>query len=160
MEIQNHVLRLLTEIQHSTLAHAITKSNHLVIAGLQIVHVLGFLLLLSSLLLICLRLLGLIFTETAVARVVREPLRLFLCGLVFALGSGMLLFLTGTAHYYFNRAFDTKMVLLLVALLLHFTALRAAIAHTTRSRLAKASAVASLLVWFGVGIAGRAIGFV
>ncbi len=50
--------QVLTAIQNSAVAHAVSKTNHMVGAGLQIVHVLGFILLLSSIVLISLRLLG------------------------------------------------------------------------------------------------------
>ena len=49
------ILDALTAIQNNGIARAITKSDHLVIAGLQIIHVFAFLLLLSALVLMSLR---------------------------------------------------------------------------------------------------------
>ncbi len=99
---------LLAWIQASTLGHAISKSNHLLIAAFQVVHVIGFVLLLSSLVLICLRLLG----------------------------------VTLTAHR--------------VALLLQRVAAR----ESANRILARVSVCLALILWFGVSLAGRAIGFV
>ena len=48
---------ILTAIQNSPIAHAISKTDHMVGAGLQIIHVMGLVLFLASLVLISLRLL-------------------------------------------------------------------------------------------------------
>jgi hypothetical protein len=49
---------ILSAITHFPLSRALAKSDHLVTAGLQVMHVIGSLLLLASLRLISLRLLG------------------------------------------------------------------------------------------------------
>ncbi len=152
---------IVVRIQHTALSHAVSESNHLVIAGLQVLHVFGFLLLLASLTLMSLRLLGLVLTEHTVPRVVREPARLMRAGLTLAVTSGVLIFLSGPEHYYDNGAFDVKMLLLLAALTVQATLYRrVAAAEHASPILARATATVSLLLWFGVGIAGRAIGFV
>jgi hypothetical protein len=150
---------LLTAIQDSGFARAITKSNHLVIAALQIVHVAGFLLLLASAALMSLRLLGLVFTDQPASKVTREPARLLGCGLVLAVISGGLMFLTGPKHYYYNPAFETKMALLLVAVALQYCVFWRVAAGEYAAHV-RITVLLSLLLWFGVGIAGRAIGFV
>jgi hypothetical protein len=71
----------LTAIQISGFARAITKSNHLVIAVLQIIHVFAFLLLLSSLVLMSLRLWGLVLQRQSIPQVTQGPTRLFWVGL-------------------------------------------------------------------------------
>jgi cytochrome bd-type quinol oxidase subunit 2 len=153
---------LLTAIQNNGFARALTKSNHMVIAGLQLAHVFGFLLLLSSLLLMSLRLSGLVLQRQSLPQATRELAKLFQCGLVLAVGSGTLMFLTGPKHYFYNRAFDIKMLLLLAALIVQFALLNriAAREESARPALARLSVALSLVFWFGVGIAGRAIGFV
>ena len=73
----------------------------------------------------------------------------------------ILMFLTGPSHYYFNRAFDIKMVLLFAALVIHVTVLqRIARRDEPPATLARVCAVLSLVLWYGVSWAGRAIGFV
>jgi hypothetical protein len=151
----------LTAIQTSGFARAITKSNHLVIAVLQIIHVFAFLLLLSSLVLMSLRLLGLVLQRQSIPQVTQGPARLFWFGLSLAVVSGALMFVTGTKHYYYNRAFDAKMLLLLTAVVIQLALFhRVAVSESPRPALARASVAFSLLLWFGVAIAGRAIGFV
>jgi hypothetical protein len=151
----------LSAIQNNGLARAITKSNHLVIAGLQIVHVFGFLLLLASLLLMSLRLLGLALRQHSVPQVTRQPATLFAWGLALVIVSGALMFVTGPKHYFYNSAFEVKMLLLLAAALLHVTVFRSvAASESPNPLLARVAAVLSLILWFGIGIAGRAIGFV
>jgi len=152
---------VLTAIQNNGLARVLTKSNHLVIAGLQLAHVFGFLLLLGSLLLMSLRLMGLVLQRQSVPQATGELAKLFKGGLALALGSGVLMFLTGPKHYFYNRAFDIKMLLLLAALIAQFLLFsRIAARDSPRPNLARLSVALSLVFWFGVGIAGRAIGFV
>jgi uncharacterized protein DUF6644 len=153
--------QVLYTIAHFPLSRAISKSNHLVTASLQCVHILGFLLLLSSLTLISLRLLGLALTRQSVPKITVESARLLWLGAIMAISSGVLLFLSGPAHYYYNRAFDVKMLLLFAALLVNVTLLkRVGRREGAPGILARVSAVLSLLLWFGVSWAGRAIGFV
>jgi hypothetical protein len=152
---------ILTAIQNNSFARAITKSNHLVIAALQIVHVVGLVLLLASLVLMSLRLLGLVLTEQPAVRVTRELAILLRSGLALTVISGCLMFLTGPRHYFYNSAFELKMGLLLAAVTVQFTLFRRIVAINPRHPLvAKLAVVLSLLLWFGVSIAGRAIGFV
>jgi hypothetical protein len=155
------IVDALTAIQMNGFARAITKSNHLVIAVLQIIHVFAFLLLLSSLVLMSLRLLGLVLQRQSIPQVTQGPTRLFWFGLSLAVVSGALMFVTGTKHYYYNRAFDAKMLLLLTAIVIQLALFhRVAVSESPRPALVRASVAFSLVFWFGVAIAGRAIGFV
>jgi hypothetical protein len=155
------IVDALTAIQMNGFARAITKSNHLVIAVLQIIHVFAFLLLLSSLVLMSLRLLGLVLQRQSIPQVTQGPTRLFWFGLSLAVVSGALMFVTGTKHYYYNRAFDAKMLLLLTAIVIQLALFhRVAVSESPRPALTRASVAFSLVFWFGVAIAGRAIGFV
>jgi hypothetical protein len=155
------IVDALIAIQNSGFARAITKSDHLVIAGLQLIHVFGFLLLLSSLVLMSLRLLGLVLQRQSIPLVTYGLTRLFWSGLSLAAISGALMFITGTRHYFYNRAFDAKMLLLLVAVVIQLVLFRRVAMGESPSRvLATATVALSLVFWFGVAIAGRAIGFV
>ena len=155
------ILDALTAIQNNGFARAITKSDHLVIAGLQIIHVFAFLLLLSSLVLMSLRLLGLVLQRQSIPQVTRGPTRLFWSGLSLTVMSGALMFITGTRHYYYNRAFDAKMLLLLTAVVIQLALFRrVAASESPRPTLARVTVALSLAFWFGIAVAGRAIGFV
>lgn len=152
---------VLTGIARFPLSRAIARSNHLITAALQVVHVTGFLLLLASLTLISLRLLGLALTRQTVPQVAAETSRLLWLGASMAILTGTLLFLSGPAHYYYNRAFEVKMLLLVAALVVQMTLLKWVTKRDEPpAMLARISAVLSLILWFGVSWAGRAIGFV
>ena len=154
-------LAVLKAIQDSAVAHAVSKSNHMVGAGLQIVHVLGFILLLSSLVLISLRLLGLAFVEQPISKVGRDATRLIWVGLALAVVSGTLMFVSSPRMYYYNPAFELKMLLLIVAVLIQVLFLRRVAANDSPApALARTSVALSLVFWFGVGLAGRIIGFI
>jgi hypothetical protein len=155
------VVDLLISVQRSPFAHAIAKANHLLLASLQIVHVVGFILLLAPLLLIGLRILGLVLRDQPLEDIVRPAKKLSWLGLAMAMTSGLLMFLSGPLHYYYNWAFDTKIVLMLAALLLYggfFAWVAARESH--HPTLAKVTVSLTLLAWIAVCMAGRAIGFV
>jgi hypothetical protein len=151
----------LTFIQSTPLSHAISKSNHLLIAGFQVFHVIGFVLLLAALVLISLRLLGLILQQQPVPEVARQALRLLWSGLALAVISGTLMFIGSPRHYFYNPAFDVKMLLLVAAVIIQ-TVLFRKVANSSAPRpwLARASVAVSLAMWLAVSMAGRAIGFV
>lgn len=147
-------------IQSSALSHAISKSNHLLIAALQVLHVLGFVLLLASLVLMSLRLLQLLFIQQTVSHVGRQALRLLWSGLALAVGSGALMFIGSPKHYFYNPAFDLKMVLLAAAVVFQALFFRKLIDGVTSHTWTRISVALSLALWFAVSMAGRAIGFV
>jgi hypothetical protein len=151
----------LFSLQNSDIAHLISKSNHLVGAALQIVHVAGFILLLSSLVLVSLRILRIVLKDQNLVDVTKDASRLFWWGLALALTSGTLMFISTATLYAYKWAFQLKLVLFALALILQFTLFRK-IARTdaANSLFAKGTVVTSLLVWFGVGFAGRMIGFI
>ena len=151
----------LLQIQNSAVAHAVSKSDHLVGASLQIVHVLGFVLLLASLLLIDLRLLGLALREQSLPKVSAEATRLLWLGFALVLFSGTLMFAASPLLYFYKLVFKLKLVLLLFAVAFQAALFRRVAARELPSvALARTSVALSLLLWFGVGMAGRMIGFV
>jgi len=152
---------ILTQLQTSALGHAISKSHHLVGAGLQIVHVVAFMLLLASLVLISLRLLGLAFRHQPLQHVARDATRLIWLGLALTIISGSLMFIASPKLYFHNSAFALKMLLLLAAVFVQLTLVRK-VAHSTMPHavFTRASVSIALLLWFGVAFAGRIIGFI
>ena len=151
---------VLTVIQTSAVAHAISKSDHLVGAALQVVHVMGFILLLAALVLMSLRLLGVILKQQAVADVIADASRLLWIGLALAVVSGTLMFVSSPKLYFYKVAFELKMLLFVVAVLVQFTVFRkVAKADSPRPVFVRATVALSLVTWFGIGLAGRMIGF-
>jgi hypothetical protein len=152
---------VLNDIQNSAVAHAISKSNHLVGAALQIVHVLGFIVLLASLVLISLRVLGIAFKRQPIVQVTNDAMRLIWSGLTAALVSGTLMFVANPKQYYFNWAFELKMLLLVIAVIVQVTMFRKiAASETPNPMFARIGVALSLVAWFSIGLAGRAVGFI
>jgi hypothetical protein len=157
----NSVQDILTAIQSSPLAHAVTKSNHLVGAMLQIVHVLGIIFLLAALVVLSLRLLGLAFAKQDVREVGRDALRLMRIGIALALISGVLMFISAPRLYWNNPAFQIKMLLFVLAIIVQVVFVRRVAIHEAPSvGFARLSAALSIVLWFGVGLSGRVIAFI
>jgi hypothetical protein len=153
--------QVLFVVQRSHFAHSLAESNHLVVALLQIIHVFGFIFLLSPLILIALRVLGLALRDQPLQEVLRQPRALSLTGLVMTLATGLLMFLTAPLHYYNNWAFDTKMLLLLAALITYAVLFLGVVPRQSAyPTLAKLTVAVSVLLWVSVCMAARAIGFV
>src|SRR5882672_2383419 len=104
--------QFLFEIQHTDFARLISKSNHLVEAALQIVHVAGFILLLAALVVVTLRRLGALLPEQTTTRLARDVSPLFWWGLSLALASGVLMFVASPLLYAHKWAFRLKLALL------------------------------------------------
>lgn len=154
-------LDLLTQIQNSAVAHAISKSNHLVGAGLQIVHVIGLVILLASLVLISLRVLGLVFKQQIAPQIAQEATRLVWLGLALTVISGVLMFVASPKLYFYNWAFQLKMLLVLAAAIIQIALFRkVAASDSPNPAFARVSVALSLICWFGVAMAGRMIGFI
>jgi hypothetical protein len=148
-------------LQASAVAQAVAKSNHLVGAGLQVLHIGGFLLVLTAVVLLNLRALGLILRGQRLAMVCAEAQRLLWLGIGIALVSGVLIFLASAIRYSGNAAFDLKIGLLLIAVPTQLVIQRRIFAAEGRRPAAlRAAALVSLALWFCIAIAGRAIGYV
>jgi hypothetical protein len=83
-------------------------------------------------------------------------------GLLLTIASGILVFVPDPARYAANYAFRTKMVALCVAVAFQFVIYRKVVrSGTAESHSSRNIAVAccSLVLWFLVGWAGRAIAF-
>lgn len=127
---------------------------------IEVVHLMGLTLLLGNVLFVNLRLLGLTMRRQSVPDVLRAARPLLWLGASIAVASGSLLLLTEAVKCYYNIAFWYKMGLLAGAISFQFALERRLLAKPLSRPQLGAIAVASLLLWFGVGIAGRAIAFV
>jgi hypothetical protein len=148
-------------LQQTALGLAMRKAPESAVLGIQIAHVLGLILLLSTLVLINLRLLGWGLRDLPLAQLMRSTRKGLWLGLLLAIGSGSLLFLSAPVHYAGNAAFVPKMALLATALVVQASLFTAVTRRDAPGPLlARSTAVLSLTLWFSVGLAGRAIGFV
>ena len=132
-------------------------------ALIECFHLIGMVCLLGSVVVIDLRLLGLGMRHQPVARVASALEPVTLVGLGTMVLSGVMLFSSEAIKCYKNAAFPWKMLFLLLGLITWFTVHR----HITRledDRIGpirgKLLGSLSLILWFGVALAGRAIAFV
>ena len=131
-------------------------------AAVEILHLLGLAVLLGSLVVLHLRLLGLGMRRQPVSQLAGELAPWISGGLVFMAATGALLFLAEAMKCYASPPFALKMLLLLCALATHLAVFRGARRLTDGAQLpawSRPAAYLSLALWFGVGVAGRAVGF-
>lgn len=128
----------------------------------EIFHLFALGLLGGSILAVNLRVLGFRFRKDSPATLARELQPLMLGSLIVMLSSGFLLFSSEAIKMYYNPAFRIKMAFLAVAVV--FTAIFQRTVTTSigssQSSRQKLAAVLSLILWTGVGLSGRAIGYV
>lgn len=124
----------------------------------EVLHLLGLIVLVGGVALVSLRLLGLAMTDRPVSAVAEDVWNWTVYGLILQLASGATLFTSESVRWYFSDAFWTKMSLLSLAILFHFTMYRAV---TRRDDLSpgmyRFTGALALAVWLGVGVGGRAL---
>lgn len=123
-------------------------------------HLLALAVLLGTVLIVNLRILGLGSRHSANPQMARELEPWMLTGLAVLILSGIPMFLSEPMKCYESYSFPIKMCLLLLAILWHFTIQRKWSAPDP-SRLAplkgKLAACVSIMLWAGIGIAGKGI---
>jgi len=147
-------------LAHSPLGHAMQTSRW-AFAVVEMVHLLGLAVLGGSVLIVDLRLLGVILKGESAITISRELSRLLIGSLLVMVLSGIALLSEEAGKCYYSPAFRWKMALLAAAVIFYFTLHRQAILCTRRGTLKlwpRIAALVSLLLWLGVGVAGRAIG--
>jgi hypothetical protein len=131
-------------------------------AVIEILHLLGLTVLLGSLVVLHLRLLGLGMRRQPVSQLAGELAPWTRGGLAFMVATGTLLFISEAMKCYRSPPFAVKMLLLSLAIVTHLVIFRRARRMEATARLplwSRPAACISLALWFGVGVAGRAIGF-
>jgi hypothetical protein len=147
-------------LARSPLGHAMQTSRW-GFAVVEMVHLLGLALLGGSVLIVDLRLLGVILKGESAITIGRGVNRLLLGSLTVMVMSGITLLSEEAGKCYYSPAFRCKMVLLAAAVMFYFTIHRQALLRAESGKPAfwpRVAAAVSLLLWLGVGIAGRAIG--
>jgi hypothetical protein len=125
---------------------------------IETIHIIALLVLLGGILMVDISLLGGLRRLTP-AHIMRQVKPYVNWSLVVILITGVLLFLSEALKAYDNDAFRPKVTLLAMAIIWHYTVHRRAEKSEIPGS-GKIAALGSILLWFGVGAAGRAIGFV
>lgn len=141
---------------------AIRKSTWL-FPFVEIFHLLALGVLGGTILMLNLRLMRLAFKTETTAELVEEVKPWMIGSLIVMLISGFLLFSTEAVKMYGNWGFQVKMLFLLLASIYTFT-IYGRIARRDDGRFGAgvrvAVALLSLLLWSGVGLGGRALGYI
>ena len=139
------------------------RSSPALYPAVEILHIIGFVVLVGSILALDLRLLGL-GRAIAIKPMAQLLLPVSRFGFVLAIGMGFLLFSADASHVVKNPAFQAKLLLLAAALINVVIAHAGSWRHVERwgdeaPGAAKATALASLVLWLGVICAGRLIAY-
>jgi len=129
-------------------------------AVLEMIHLIGLAVLLGTLVIIETRLLGYGLLRMRPSQLARELSRWTFVGMALVLGSGVFLFFGEPMKLFGSPSFFVKMVLLLLAVLVQLTLYRRVKSdRAAESGSQIAIGTLALALWIGVGLAGRAIGF-
>jgi len=148
-------------LSETRISQAIGQSSW-AFAVIESVHLLALAVIGGAVLMLDLRLLGLGLRDQPIERVARDAFPWFVGSLIVMLVTGFGLFVSEATKCYYSTPFWVKMASLLLAMIFAFTVRRrVALAGEGQVRpiWLKVVAVVSLVLWFGVGAAGRWIGF-
>ncbi|MGD0963554.1 MAG: DUF6644 family protein [Candidatus Acidiferrales bacterium] len=155
------ILSLFQWLGHTSVGLAMRHSTWGV-AVVEMVHLLALAVLGGTIVLVDLRLFGIGLKRQPAARLAHELSPLFGGSLGILVFSGVLIVSAEPMKCYHSAAFRAKMLLLVIAILFHFTLHRSAVTSATQkisTASSKLAAALSLALWLSVGLAGRAIGF-
>ena len=138
------------------------------VAVLEVFHLFGLIFLLGSALMIGLRCFGIVLKRDGVVQVVRGWAPTMLSGLILMTVTGGLIFSSGATRYVDSRSFQVKMSLYAIALVVQAAIYAIALLKKDEDRppgqtwtvIWMVIGGLATLLWFGVGIAGRAIAFI
>lgn len=147
---------------NSSLGHGVRDSVWL-FPAVEICHLLGLGMLGGTVLLLNLRLVGLRFNREPIQELARDLQPWMVGSLIVMLVSGFFLFSSEAVKMYGNIAFRYKMISLVLAILFTFTIYRK-VTMADEEKISPVwrglTALVSVALWAGVGLAGRAIGYV
>jgi hypothetical protein len=138
------------------------RSKTWVFPVIETIHILAMTVLYGAIILIDLRLMNIGMRKQSVSLLARSLNPYLQSGIWIMLVTGTMLFMSEAMKAYSNDGFHFKIVVLGAAMLFQYT-LWPQVVYKDKiagSGLAWTTAILSLLLWFGVGVGGRAIGFV
>jgi hypothetical protein len=145
-------------LDHSALANVIRASTW-AFAALEVIHLFGLTLLLGSISVLALRLLGGGLRDQTISEIALDTRPWIMTGLCTATLTGIVLAISEANKLYDSPPFFIKMALFALAVTFTFTFHRGLTKAEPSHGAALRGGIISLLLWFGVGFAGRAIAF-
>jgi hypothetical protein len=166
--INDDVWRPFAEWSYATRIGTVIHESAWMFAAIESVHLLGLAAMGGAILLMDLRLLGLGLGDEPLAELARDAQRVLVAGLTVMLVTGVLLYLSEATKFYSDDfwgsaefPFIYKMLFLALALLFTFTIRRRALASARAFPRGARPLIGliSMLLWLGVAVGGRGIGF-
>jgi hypothetical protein len=158
--LKDLILTFCTWCNESYVGHTIRDSVWL-FPFVEIFHLLALGILGGCMLILNMRLMGVGFRADPVSALARDLRPWVIGSIVVMLVSGFLLFSTEAVKMYGNWAFQMKMLLLALSIMFTFTIHRRVTTGDHASAAVRwVTALASLIMWAGVGLGGRALGYV
>jgi len=146
----------------STWLSVTIRESRVLFPIIEALHLVGITLLLGTTLIVDIRLFNLGMRQQKVPSLASQLAPWNLASLVVVVATGIMLFLSEAMKCYASGPFQVKMLLLFLAILFQFTVYRR-FTESEKTRFTPAKSwglgLTSLCLWFGVGLAGRAIGF-
>jgi len=136
------------------------NESPLVFPALECFHILGFALSVGTIAMVDFRLLGMGMRRESASEIAKDMAPWTLFGIASMLISGPLLFYSDPDMYYLNRSFQIKMVLLVLAIVFHYTTHRKVIQSGGTPFANTMVASVSLALWIGVIFCGIFIAFI
>lgn len=143
------------------IAETIRNSKYL-FPIIEAIHLLGLTVLLGVMIIISLRLFGLILRHESTRDLATDLRPFTITSIITMLVTGYLLFCSEALKCFDSPSFRFKMACLFFALIFQLTVYHKATTSEIvdkRPGFARLTAVLALVLWFGVGLGGRAIGF-
>jgi hypothetical protein len=149
-------------LEHSALGAELRRSLYLY-PVVELLHILGFALLIGSIVVVDLRLIGRL-QRLPMVDLVRTVVPVSLAGLVMVVPTGLLLFATGASSFIVNPFFQAKLVLIALALVnalwFEFATFRRLARAPGDAAAARAGGFASLALWIGALVCGRLVAYI
>jgi hypothetical protein len=146
----------------ATLISQIIRNSTYIFPVVEVLHLFGLTLLLGTVTVVDLRILGVGMRRQSIPDLAGALAPWSVGAALLTIVSGILLFLSEAMKCYANAAFPYKMWFLLGGIILYFLTQRRITSPSSKMGAGrmKVIAVLSLILWYGVAIAGRAIAFV
>jgi hypothetical protein len=155
------VLHFFAWCEHSAVGGAIRSSNWL-FPVIEAFHLLGLAVIGGAVLVVDLRLFGIGLRRQPVAQLARDAQPWLIASLLVMVATGSLMFMSEAIKCYYHPAFWVKMTSLFLAIVFTFTVHKKVVMED-EARMgplwSKLVALVSVMLWSGVGIGGRWIGF-
>ena len=138
------------------------RSSRLYFPIIETLHLLALTLLLGAIFMLNLRLCGLVMKNLPIRQVSRDLSPWLLWSLIAILATGYFLFASEAMKCFSSGPFQAKMLFLSAAIAYHFTIFRKLTNTESEPKrvFGITASLVSIVLWLGVGLAGRGIAFI